>query len=69
MNYLSAFYHEHYDSGSSDSEIDTGPICKSAPASTNLLGNFEESALKGRIKPNGLLEGFTLELGECIVEK
>uniref|UniRef100_A0A915L170 Atos-like conserved domain-containing protein n=1 Tax=Romanomermis culicivorax TaxID=13658 RepID=A0A915L170_ROMCU len=55
---------DHESGASSDS--DSGgcvPLCKSMPACTNLLGNFEESALKGRIKPFGTIDGFTLELG------
>lgn len=50
-------------SGSYD---DLKPTCsglsKSAPPTTGLLGNFEESVLKGRIPVNGTLEGFRAEL-------
>lgn len=53
-----------HDGASSDSDSSAGvPLCKSAPACTNLLGNFEECALNGRIKPFGIVDGFTLELG------
>ncbi len=49
-------------SDSSDSEGGAPPLCKSAPASTCLLGNFEESALAGRLTPFGKLDGFEMEL-------
>ena len=29
----------------------------------NLLGNFEESVLNGRLEPNSTVEGFTAEIG------
>eukprot|EP00795_Rhopilema_esculentum_P003621 gene3621-14855_t len=38
-------------------------LSRSAPASTRLLGNFEESVLKGRIPVFGTVEGFTAEIG------
>jgi len=38
-------------------------LSRSAPASTRLLGNFEESVLKGRLPVFGTVEGFTAELG------
>jgi len=38
-------------------------LSKSAPASTGLLGNFEESVLQGRMPINGTLEGFRADLG------
>ncbi|XP_065662323.1 atos homolog protein A isoform X2 [Hydra vulgaris] len=47
-------------SNSSDEYI---VLSKSAPASTSLLGNFEESVLKGRMPINRNLEGFRAELG------
>ena len=41
-------------------------LSASAPAtltSNNLLGNFEESVLNGRLEPNSTVEGFTAEIG------
>eukprot|EP00112_Aurelia_sp_Birch-Aquarium-sp1_P026479 Seg940.10 transcript_id=Seg940.10/GoldUCD/mRNA.D3Y31 product="Protein FAM214A" protein_id=Seg940.10/GoldUCD/D3Y31 len=38
-------------------------LSRSAPASTRLLGNFEESVLKGRIPVFGTVEGFTAQIG------
>lgn len=41
-------------------------LSQSAPASTtanNLLGNFEESVLNGRLEPVSTVEGFTAEIG------
>ncbi|XP_022075310.1 protein FAM214B [Acanthochromis polyacanthus] len=35
----------------------------SASISRSLLGNFEESILKGRFSPSGQIEGFTAEIG------
>ncbi|KAJ0044134.1 hypothetical protein NL108_009760, partial [Boleophthalmus pectinirostris] len=35
----------------------------SASISKSLLGNFEESMLKGRFSPSGSIEGFTAEIG------
>ncbi|KAJ8260868.1 hypothetical protein COCON_G00165910 [Conger conger] len=36
---------------------------RSASISRSLLGNFEESILKGRFPPSGRIEGFTAEIG------
>ncbi|KAJ8287114.1 hypothetical protein GJAV_G00047810 [Gymnothorax javanicus] len=36
---------------------------RSASISRSLLGNFEESILKGRFQPSGRIEGFTAEIG------
>ncbi|KHJ45869.1 hypothetical protein D918_04081 [Trichuris suis] len=58
--YLS-LYSQEAESASSDSDSGTS-LCKSAPERMNLLGSFEESALKGRITPFGVLEGFTIDL-------
>eukprot|EP00794_Sanderia_malayensis_P019441 gene19441-21368_t len=41
----------------------TKTLSRSAPASTRLLGNFEESVLKGRLPIFGTVEGFTAEIG------
>ncbi|XP_038856643.1 protein FAM214B [Salvelinus namaycush] len=48
----------------------TDTLCRSArsgwPSSSisrSLLGNFEESILKGRFSPSGRIEGFTAEIG------
>ncbi|KAJ8392770.1 hypothetical protein AAFF_G00072540 [Aldrovandia affinis] len=44
-----------------------GEACRSgwpsASISRSLLGNFEESILKGRFPPSGQIEGFTAEIG------
>ncbi|KAF7687741.1 protein FAM214B [Silurus meridionalis] len=37
--------------------------CSSLAVSRSLLGNFEESILKGRFSPSGRIEGFTAEIG------
>ncbi|KAK2845927.1 hypothetical protein Q7C36_010781 [Tachysurus vachellii] len=37
--------------------------CSSLAVSRSLLGNFEESILKGRFSPSGHIEGFTAEIG------
>ncbi|KAG7318691.1 hypothetical protein KOW79_018446 [Hemibagrus wyckioides] len=43
---------------------DTGRAsCSSLAVSRSLLGNFEESILKGRFSPSGRIEGFTAEIG------
>ncbi|XP_035235173.1 pollen-specific leucine-rich repeat extensin-like protein 1 [Anguilla anguilla] len=39
------------------------PSWPSASISHSLLGNFEESILKGRFSPSGRIEGFTAEIG------
>ncbi|XP_067142988.1 atos homolog protein A [Centruroides vittatus] len=49
-----------------EEEIDKLQLSTSAPASittSNLLGNFEESVLNGRLEPVSTVEGFTAELG------
>ncbi|KFD70799.1 hypothetical protein M514_01247 [Trichuris suis] len=56
-----SLYSQEAESASSDSDSGTS-LCKSAPERMNLLGSFEESALKGRITPFGVLEGFTIDL-------
>ncbi|XP_041459833.1 protein FAM214A-like isoform X1 [Lytechinus variegatus] len=38
-------------------------LSTSAPASSCLLGNFEESVLNGRLEPLGTIDGFTAEIG------
>ncbi|KAJ8339104.1 hypothetical protein SKAU_G00358900 [Synaphobranchus kaupii] len=40
-----------------------GEAFRSASISRSLLGNFEESILKGRFPPSGRIEGFTAEIG------
>lgn len=51
----------------SSCHTDTGRSTRSSgPASSisrSLLGNFEESILKGRFSPSGRIEGFTAEIG------
>uniref|UniRef100_A0A1A8DKJ9 Atos homolog protein B n=1 Tax=Nothobranchius kadleci TaxID=1051664 RepID=A0A1A8DKJ9_NOTKA len=48
-------------------QTDTGRAARSSwPSSSisrSLLGNFEESILKGRFSPSGQIEGFTAEIG------
>lgn len=49
-----------------EEELDKQLLSSSAPASittSNLLGNFEESVLNGRLEPVSTVEGFTAELG------
>ncbi|XP_018615581.2 protein FAM214B-like isoform X2 [Scleropages formosus] len=41
----------------------TRPGWPSVSISRSLLGNFEESILKGRFSPSGRIEGFTAEIG------
>ncbi|XP_071388974.1 LOW QUALITY PROTEIN: atos homolog protein B [Centroberyx affinis] len=48
----------HTDSGRS-----TRSSWPSSSISRSLLGNFEESILKGRFSPSGRIEGFTAEIG------
>lgn len=48
----------HADSGRS-----TRSSWPSSSISRSLLGNFEESILKGRFSPSGQIEGFTAEIG------
>uniref|UniRef100_A0A663FDG0 Atos homolog protein B n=1 Tax=Aquila chrysaetos chrysaetos TaxID=223781 RepID=A0A663FDG0_AQUCH len=48
--------------------LQRGTRCSAAPWATTtvshaLLGNFEESILKGRFAPSGRIEGFTAEIG------
>lgn len=38
-------------------------LSTSAPATSCLLGNFEESVLNGRLEPLGTIDGFTAEIG------
>ncbi|VDO93341.1 unnamed protein product, partial [Soboliphyme baturini] len=53
-----------YDCEGSSSDSDSGySVCKSVPERMNLLGSFEESALKGRIQPFSVIDGFTADLG------
>ncbi|XP_072243619.1 atos homolog protein B [Leuresthes tenuis] len=51
----------------SSKQADTGRSTRSSwPSSSisrSLLGNFEESILKGRFSPSGQIEGFTAEIG------
>uniref|UniRef100_A0A5S6QF37 DUF4210 domain-containing protein n=1 Tax=Trichuris muris TaxID=70415 RepID=A0A5S6QF37_TRIMR len=56
-----SLYSQEAESASSDSDSGTS-LCKSAPERMNLLGSFEESALKGRLTPFGVLDGFTIDL-------
>ncbi|XP_008416266.1 atos homolog protein B [Poecilia reticulata] len=46
-------------------QTDTGRATRwsSSSISRSLLGNFEESILKGRFSPSGQIEGFTAEIG------
>ncbi|PWA15758.1 hypothetical protein CCH79_00009029, partial [Gambusia affinis] len=46
-------------------QTDTGRATRwsSSSISRSLLGNFEESMLKGRFSPSGQIEGFTAEIG------
>ncbi|XP_017267921.1 protein FAM214B [Kryptolebias marmoratus] len=44
-------------------QTDTGRSTRSSSISRSLLGNFEESILKGRFSPSGQIEGFTAEIG------
>uniref|UniRef100_A0A3Q2Q9K4 Atos homolog protein B n=1 Tax=Fundulus heteroclitus TaxID=8078 RepID=A0A3Q2Q9K4_FUNHE len=46
-------------------QTDTGRAARwsSSSISRSLLGNFEESILKGRFSPSGQIEGFTAEIG------
>ncbi|KAG5281138.1 hypothetical protein AALO_G00067840 [Alosa alosa] len=41
----------------------TRAVWPSSSISRSLLGNFEESILKGRFSPSGRIEGFTAEIG------
>ncbi|XP_062398717.1 atos homolog protein B [Sardina pilchardus] len=41
----------------------TRAVWPSSSISRSLLGNFEESILKGRFSPSGSIEGFTAEIG------
>ncbi|MEQ2277270.1 hypothetical protein XENORESO_000319 [Xenotaenia resolanae] len=49
----------------SSRQTDTGRATRwpSSSISRSLLGNFEESILKGRFSPSGQIEGFTAEIG------
>ncbi|KAF3695519.1 Protein FAM214B [Channa argus] len=49
---------KHADAGRS-----TRSGCSTSSISRSLLGNFEESILKGRFSPSGQIEGFTAEIG------
>lgn len=46
-----------------DSRRSTRSYGLTSSISRSLLGNFEESILKGRFSPSGCIEGFTAELG------
>ncbi|XP_039613896.1 protein FAM214A [Polypterus senegalus] len=46
-----------------DLDCHTSSVWPPAPISRTLLGNFEESILKGCFAPSGRIEGFTAEIG------
>ncbi|KAI2664894.1 Protein FAM214B [Labeo rohita] len=46
-----------------DTSRSCSPISSLSSISRPLLGNFEESILKGRFTPSGRIEGFTAEIG------
>ncbi|XP_028660455.1 protein FAM214A [Erpetoichthys calabaricus] len=46
-----------------DLDCRTSSVWPPAPISRTLLGNFEESILKGCFAPSGRIEGFTAEIG------
>lgn len=46
-----------------DTSCSTRSSWPSSSISRSLLGNFEESILKGRFSPSGQIEGFTAEIG------
>uniref|UniRef100_H3AKX8 Atos homolog protein B n=2 Tax=Latimeria chalumnae TaxID=7897 RepID=H3AKX8_LATCH len=52
----------HLRSGRRPTRTSTGAWATSS-ISRSLLGNFEESILKGRFTPSGKIEGFTAEIG------
>jgi len=70
LNITSSTRRKHYsrESTGSNDTISSGlrALSASAPAtvtSSNLLGNFEESVLNGRLEPVSTVAGFTAEIG------